>query len=66
MVRVEDLEGVIVKVIWLGVVGGRVQISMEVYFVDSSHESLCSCSHWVRPLQVILYPFACPDVPSFC
>jgi hypothetical protein len=50
MVGVEDLEGVVVKVTWFCIVGSGVRVSMEVNFIDHSHESLCSCCCWVWSL----------------
>jgi hypothetical protein len=47
MVRVEDLEGIVVKVMWLCVVRSGMRVSVEVNLIDCSHESLCPCCCWV-------------------
>jgi hypothetical protein len=50
MVGVEDLEGIIMKVAWLCIVGSRARVSMEVDLIDRPHKSFHSSCCWVWSL----------------
>ena len=59
MVVVEDLKGVVVKLMWLAEVGCWLWVSMEVLLVDWSNQSLGAQDMRVGPVQVIPDPSAC-------
>src|SRR6266850_5906600 len=57
MVVIEDLEGIVTKLVWLAEVRSRAWVGMKFLFVDGSDHPLCSQGMGVGPVQLVPNPF---------
>src|SRR6266850_6289850 len=58
MVVVEDLEGIVAKLMQLTEVGGRAWVSVKLLLIDGSDHPLCSQGTGVVPVQFVSDPSA--------